>query len=372
MSYNVGKEGDIMAVYKKNKKWYYRGKYKLEDGSWKDYNRLGGDSKKVAVEAERAFLIKVYDEVSNRSQVTFKELSDLYLHKMEKVKKAATLQSDMYGYKQCSSLNDMRINLIRKSSIEMIFKRLDQEGKTTTYINKIYSILNKTFKFAIKEKLLERNPMEDIELFKRPNELKQEMLCWTYGEFKLFSDAFTEEDYKYKVFFDFLYFMGCRRGEALALSWKDIDLEKGTVRIYKTVNQQLKGVHFLITPPKTKNSNRIIQMPKILRSEMEEFYKSSSEQYGFNDEFFIFYGDRPFNIKTLNNRLDEYCLKAGVKRIRIHDFRHSHASFLINKGANDKAVADRLGNTVAMTREVYSHLFKETEDELINIIDMNV
>lgn len=359
-----------MAVYKKDGKWYFKGKRKLEDGTYKNYNKLAKNAKlqREAKEAERKYLINVDDEV-NSIGMSFKDLEDLYLKKMANTIKKTTIQSTEYGYVQLKELENKKIDLLKKESIERVINRLDAEGKSVSYINKIFSVIHKTLDFAVTEKLIDRNPMNDMKKFKRPDELQKEMKFWTYQEFSCFYNSFDEEDYRYKVYFAFLYFMGCRRGEALALNWNDINFSKSTVRIYKTVSQQLKGIHFLITPPKTKHSIRTIQMPSELSEIMKQYKEWCINLYEFNDEFFVFCGDRPFNIKTLNNKLDKYCDKSNIKRIRIHDIRHSHASLLINKGANDKAVADRLGNTVGMTREVYSHLFQETEDELINIIN---
>lgn len=319
--YNSFKRGDNMATYKKNKKFYIKGKYKLEDGTYKNYNKLarGASTKKEAAEIERKYLLNINDEI-NATGMTFKELETYYLKKMNNVIKKTSLQTTMYSFDRIKTLDNMKISLIKKETIEMIIKKMDDEGMSTSYIQKIYSVMSKVFKFAVEERLLEVNPMSRIKKFKRPNELKKEMDFWKYEEFKKFSDLFEKkEDFKFKVFFNFLYYMGCRKGEALALSWNDIDFEKSTVRINKTVAQQIKGIHFLVTPPKTRNSNRVIQMPLHLKTMLLDYYALSKELYGFSDDFFLFCGDRPFNLKTIDNRMDEYCEKAQVKRIRIHD-----------------------------------------------------
>lgn len=103
----------------------------------------------------------------------------------------------------------------------------------------------------------------------------------------------------------------------------DFDFEKGTVKISKTY-QRIKGED-MITSPKTKKSNRTVQMPDFLCTEMQEFFNM---QYGLKRK------DRIFNITKsyLHHEMDRGSKAAGVKRIRIHDLRHSHISLLIDMG----------------------------------------
>ena len=107
----------------------------------------------------------------------------------------------------------------------------------------------------------------------------------------------------------------------LALTPADFDFEKGRVKISKTY-QRIKGED-MITSPKTKKSNRTVQMPDFLCTEMQEFFNM---QYGLKRK------DRIFNITKsyLHHEMDRGSKAAGVKRIRIHDLRHSHISLLID------------------------------------------
>ena len=119
----------------------------------------------------------------------------------------------------------------------------------------------------------------------------------------------------------------------LALTPADFDFEKGTVKISKTY-QRIKGED-MITSPKTKKSNRTVQMPDFLCTEMQEFFNM---QYGLKRK------DRIFNITKsyLHHEMDRGSKAAGVKRIRIHDLRHSHISLLIDMGFSAVAIASTL------------------------------
>ena len=146
------------------------------------------------------------------------------------------------------------------------------------------------------------------------NEERKEMLFWTKEEYLKFSEEMMDKPVSYYAF-QMLYWTGIREGELLALTPADFDFEHGTVKISKTY-QRLKGKD-IITSPKTKKSNRTIQMPDFLCTEMKEFF---GMQYGLKKK------DRIFTVTKhyLHHEMDRGAKAAGVKRIRIHDLRHPY------------------------------------------------
>ena len=160
--------------------------------------------------------------------------------------------------------------------------------------------------------------------------------------------------------FQMLYWTGIREGELLALTPADFDFEKGTVKISKTY-QRIKGED-MITSPKTKKSNRTVQMPDFLCTEMQEFFDM---QYGLKRK------DRIFNITKsyLHHEMDRVSKAAGVKRIRIHDLRHSHISLLIDMGFSAVAIADRVGHESIEITYRYAHLFSSKQKEMAIKLD---
>ncbi len=160
--------------------------------------------------------------------------------------------------------------------------------------------------------------------------------------------------------FQMLYWTGIREGELLALTPADFDFEKGTVKISKTY-QRIKGED-MITSPKTKKSNRTVQMPDFLCTEMQEFFNM---QYGLKRK------DRIFNITKsyLHHEMDRGSKAAGVKRIRIHDLRHSHISLLIDMGFSAVAIADRVGHESIEITYRYAHLFSSKQKEMAIKLD---
>ena len=155
--------------------------------------------------------------------------------------------------------------------------------------------------------------------------------------------------------FEMLYWCGIRMGELLALTPKDFDFGKGTVSINKSY-QRLKGKD-VITPPKTKKSNRVITLSDFLCGEMQDYIKML---YGAKPTDRIF----PISKHYLHHEMVRGAKAAGVKRIRIHDIRHSHVSLLIDMGFSALAIADRVGHESIDITYRYAHLFPSKQTEM--------
>lgn len=160
--------------------------------------------------------------------------------------------------------------------------------------------------------------------------------------------------------FEMLYWCGIREGEMLALTPKDFDFKAETVTINKSY-QRLKG-RDVITTPKTKKSNRTIKMPKFLCEEIQEYLGMF---YGAGETDRIF----PVSKSYMHHEMDRGAKEAGVKRIRIHDLRHSHVSLLIEMGFTALAIADRLGHESIEVTYRYAHLFPSKQTEMANKLD---
>ena len=174
-------------------------------------------------------------------------------------------------------------------------------------------------------------------------------------EFNAFLETVSDKP-ETRMAFLLLYWIGMRIGELLALTYDDINLEEKTISITKSY-QRLKGKD-VITQPKTPKSIRIISMPDFLADEFREY---CSHLYG------IMKNERLFHFTKSHM---EHCMaagieKSGVKRIRLHDLRHSHASMLVDMGVAPLEIAERLGHEkVETTLNTYSHLYPSTRSKL--------
>ena len=196
----------------------------------------------------------------------------------------------------------------------------------------------------------------------RKTEAKKEMEIWTPEDFSAFRNV--SNDPTYTMFFTLLYITGCRRGEAEALSWDDIDLENSKIKISKNLTRKSPTAPWEITTPKNQSSNRIINIPPSLREMLAE-YKAWQSLRAPNASF-VFGGDRPLAYRTTDRYFEASCKKAEIKKIRIHDLRHSCASLLISKGVSIVGVSRQLGHAnIEQTLNTYSHLMPDDQSKIV-------
>lgn len=182
----------------------------------------------------------------------------------------------------------------------------------------------------------------------------REMLFWTQEEYKKFSEEMMDKPVSFYAF-EMLYWCGIREGELLALTPADFDFDRETVTISKSY--QRIGGRDIITDPKTPKSNRTIKMPEFLCEEMQDYMKQLY-RIGKNDRLF------EVTKSYLHHEMDRGANAAGVKRIRIHDLRHSHISLLIEMGYSAVAIADRVGHESINITYNYAHLFPSTQSDM--------
>lgn len=151
-------------------------------------------------------------------------------------------------------------------------------------------------------------------------------------------------------------YTGMREGELLALTPADIDLEKATVSINKSY-QRLNGED-VVTTPKTPKSTHVVTLPNVLISCLKAYMQQC---YGLQPDDRLFLYTKYF----LTHEMERGCRKSGVKRIRVHDTRHSHAILLVEMGFSPLLIAERLGHErVQTTMETYSHLYPNKQVEV--------
>ena len=188
------------------------------------------------------------------------------------------------------------------------------------YLKTLHNQLSAIFNHAVKYYGLHENPAAKVGNMGKAR--SREMLFWTQEEYQKFSFAIMDKPVSFYAF-EMLYWCGIREGELLALTPADFNFERKTVSITKSY-QRIDG-RDVITDPKTPKSVRDIVMPDFLVDEMQDYMK---QLYGIGDN------DRIFEVSKsyLHHEMDRGAAAAGVKRIRIHDLRHSHISLLIDMG----------------------------------------
>lgn len=363
----------------KNKNWSVRFNI-IEDGKLvnKRLSEENGIKFKRKKDAEQAYIN--FMNQYNKSKLEVKPNNSILEQKFDVVyveyrnyKKDSIKDSTYYELNKTFEkhilpfFGNLKIKEITKNKVLDFQQSLT--GYSYKYKTKIRTTLYSMFKYLYFYYDVD-NVIARVEAFKKPISHK-EMEIWSLSEFNLFIDTFdetTDDGVKFKTFFTFLYYTGCRLGEVLALNSKDINLENKTITINKNLSTKTTtNSAYEISTPKTNSSYRKIIIPDKLIDTLK-IYISKFEKC--KSSTFFFGLDAPLDDHTIYRRLEEHCKLSDVKKIRIHDFRHSHASLLIANGANIVLVAKRLGHTnTQQTLNTYAHLFPNSEYELINLIN---
>ena len=353
-----------MAVYKDEKTGTWRVIYRYTDwtGETKQTSKRGFNTKREALAWEREQLSKTSGDL----EMTFASFVEQYSRDMKSRVKENTwhtkehiLQTKLLPYFGKLKMNGITPQQIITWQNEMINHR-DENGQpfSPVYLRTLNSQLSALFNHAVRYYGLKENPCKKTTIMGKKK--AGEMLFWTKDEYLKFAAAVMDKPLTYYAM-EMLYWCGIREGELLALTPADFDFEKGTVSITKSYQRLNK--RDLITPPKTEKSNRVIKMPKFLVDEMQDYLK---QLYGIapNDRMF------PVTKSYLLHEMDRGAKAAGVKRIRIHDLRHSHISLLIDMGFSVTAIADRVGHESIDITYNYAHLFPSRQAEMADKLEL--
>lgn len=363
-----------MAVYKSKKKtkdgrqYFFRIKYKDIFGETHDYTSPKYKSKPEATNEEAKYRIKVSEQKTNTSNVTFKDIFNEYIQSKEKELKQVTINKEKIMFRHLSSIENEKINKFDLNKYRKLVNYIDSLDFQAVRKNRILGLFKRLILYSKKYYNTSDYIITFVESFKDVGKIKKEMEFFTYDEYKKFDSVIKNFDYH--TFFELLYFMGIRQGEATALTWKDIDFINKKIKIDKTLTTKIKGKDWVITSPKTQNSIRILPIPDLLLNDLKILNNSAKEYSDYKNDWFVFGNSVPFKESTIQKMKNDYCKLADVKQIRIHDFRHSCASLLINKGASISLVSKYLGHAnVSITLKVYTHMYQSELDNMVNILN---
>ena len=349
-----------MPAYKDEKtgKWFAKFYYTNWQGIKKQKWKRGFATKKEALGFERDFL----EKQSANPDMTFQNLYEIYMEDMAARLKQSTLltkktvlQTHILPFFDNKPINEIKASDVRRWQAKLMSS---PNNYSQTYLKKINTELNSIINYAKRFYDLNTNPCGKAGTIGKAK--AEEMDYWTYDEYIAFREGVKDKPLSY-ICFEVLYWTGMREGELLALSPTDIDLDNKLISINRTY--QRIGGKDVFTSPKTRKSKRKIPIPDFLCQELSDYIQS---RYMLDADERLF----PVTKSYLSHEMIRGCKNTGVKKIRIHDIRHSHASLLINQGCDALMLADRLGHEkVSTTLNTYSHLFPHKQQELVHSLE---
>lgn len=341
---------------KKTGKWLIQYRYTDWQGKRRKSTKRGFATKREAEEWLRNFLITQKADFDMK----FEDFWKIYCADMETRLREHTMRTKKYivELKILPYFGNKRVNDITAADIRQWQNELIKMGYSPTYLKTINNQLSAIFNYAVRYYDLKSNPCAKAGSMGKSK--AEEMDFWTGEEFRKFIDSVMNKRLSYMAFM-LLYWTGMRLGELLALNPKDVDLEKRTISITKSY--QRLGKKDVITPPKTSKSKRVITIPEFLAADIKDYMDSL---YDLQEDDRLF----PITKYYLEHEMQRGIKESGVKRIRVHDLRHSHASMLIELGFSPLEIANRLGHEkVETTLNTYAHLYPNKQTKLAERLD---
>ncbi len=299
----------------------------------------GKEAQKEALEWEREFL----KSTSTNMDMMLGAFVDVYFRDKAGELKERTIKNKRYMIE--ADIIQWQ-NAIRAKGYSQTYLRMVQNQITAllTHASNIYNLNN--------------NPCKKVKKMGKSDADK--LNFWTKDEYDCFISGIDGES-KYYVIFEILFWTGCREGELLALTKGDISFENNQISITKTYYRT--GRQDVITEPKTKQSVRTVEIPEFLKKEIKDFVDG---HYGMPDDERLF----PIVQEAVQHKMKRQIAKAGVKNIRVHDLRHSHVAYLINKGIEPLLIKERVGHKdIRITLNTYGHLYPNQQRRVADLLD---
>jgi integrase len=269
-------------------------------------------------------------------------------------------------------IGSLQLQQITGVQINLLYARLlcepDSHGRllSPATVRRVHATLHRALKDAVRWSRLPRNPVDAADP-PRAAGFDREMKVWTATEVRSF--LVCEQESNLYPLWLLLATTGMRRGEALGLSWEDLDLEAGRLSVKKTLI--MNGYATMLSTPKTKKGRRLIVLDqatisalKKLRAQQMKVHLRRGLSWQESQPVFVTEADYPYHPERVSKLFAQAAKKAGLPRIRLHDLRHTYATLALVSGIHPKVVSERLGHAnIGITLDCYSHCLPALSEE---------
>lgn len=384
------KEKNITEIIPNKKYRISIEKGRKQDGTRNRITETFEGTLKQAIDRRDELLYEVkHFQIKPDSNMNFLEYAKLWLKDYAEIN---IKPSTFYGYKSCLNAHilprfkDYKLSDITVYELEKFYNDLrktkslnpDSNGNhnllSEAVVRHQHSLLCIMLNTAVKWDFINFNPC--LKLTKPPTVTRKEMKFYDEEELKKLFQHLEYENLTFKTAIYLLTLGGMRRGECLGLFWEHVDFEKKTITIKNNLlNIREKGVY--LDTPKTKKSKRTISLPDICfdllkklkaKQELEKEMFSNDwmdTEFVFKDEYGNYY-----NPSRLSRQWVLFQKKHNLKHIRLHDLRHTCATYLLSHNVPIATVSKKLGHSnIYTTLDVYTHSVDSDDIEASNLLN---
>lgn len=357
----------------KENEWMIDESIKMPDGSFSHFGKTGYKTKKEALDdCARQEALFIQRRGFEQSKDSFSNLCKMFLAHTKTLRKPTT-----YHDMERDIRDRIENKLLGKSTAEVFSGSClsnwredflkDTAALSQKRVNWILSFMEKIGHFGfeigcVSEQGLRLSMLASERVPERVSP-KKSYTIWSYEDYRKFIGTFDEGD-RYIVLFQWLFFSGCRIGEALAIQWKDLDLDRQIANISKSCSPGVGTGKTEFFTTKTEAGRRSIYISDAMTAQ----FKKLKEAYLGKPDDYCFFGKRVIGRMTVRRVFTEHTNAAKLPYIKIHEIRHTVNTWLLSKDRSTdelKAITARLGrSSLKVTMDIYFHSKRDTDKKL--------
>lgn len=303
------------------------------------------------------------------STMSFSEFLD---HWMDNYVAYNCEETTAYGYKNILRhvkpyIGNIELQKLQPGHIQQYYKHLmDDKSLSPNTVHKHHANLRKALDYALKQQLVYRNVADAVSL---PRKVKFEGKSYNKKELAELLEKIRGSKLEVPVFL--ASYLGLRREEIVGLRWSFVDISNRLIYIHEV--RTTAGKQIIVKAPKSEKSKRTLYIEDELlevllrcREEQKEYKRLLGNEYVDTDYVVAHENGKPYRVNSVTEQFKLFLERNGLRRIRLHELRHSFASILYEEGMDLKAISEALGHSdLSITNRIYTHRFDKTHSDTL-------